>query len=254
MRHMHHYFELLWGMTEKELKARYKHTLFGFFWLIANPLLQMIVIGFVFTFFMKEPIEHYYFHLFVGLLVWNFFSVSVNKATTSIVFERSLVKKAAFAKSVIPLSIVLSNFIHLTISLLLYVIPVLFLGTFSLFKLPFFLLSLIVLLVFTSGISLLTCALNVRFRDVAFFTQAILTVWFYATPIVYSLTFIPYRYIWFWRINPLTSILQFSHFTFLNANAPGPLMITLNIGIVLLITLLGVLIFRHESKNFDDWV
>ncbi|MEK7801481.1 MAG: ABC transporter permease, partial [Pseudomonadota bacterium] len=88
-------------MTEKELRARYKHTVFGFVWLVVNPLLQMIIIGFVFTFFMKEPIKLYNYYLFIGLLVWNFFSLSLTKATPSIMFERALIKKSAFPRMVI---------------------------------------------------------------------------------------------------------------------------------------------------------
>ena len=77
--------ELLIGMTEKELRARYKHTVFGFIWIVANPLLQMLVIGFIFPFFIRERIDNYNYYLFTGLLVWNFFSLSLTKATPSIV-------------------------------------------------------------------------------------------------------------------------------------------------------------------------
>src|SRR3989304_7521187 len=103
-----HFWDLLWGMTEKELRARYKNTVFGFLWILVNPILQMLVIGFIFAFFLKEPIEHYYFYLFAGLLIWNFFSLSLSKATPSIVYERNLIKKAVFPRSVIPLSIIVS--------------------------------------------------------------------------------------------------------------------------------------------------
>ena len=68
-----HFLELLLRMTEKELRARYKNTLFGFLWIVVNPLLQMLVIGFIFRLFIKEPIKNYFLYLPVGLLVWNFF-------------------------------------------------------------------------------------------------------------------------------------------------------------------------------------
>jgi len=202
------FIDLLFAMTEKELRARYKHTVFGFFWLVANPLLQMLVIGFVFTFLLKQPVKNYYFFLFNGLLVWNFFSLSLSKTTPAIVYERSLIKKARFPHAVIPISIILSNFIHFFLAFLLYLVPVLFLGTLTLFSAPLVLLSFLLLLAFTVGLSLLTCALNVRFRDVNFFVSALLIVWFYATPVMYALTMIPPHLLWLWRLNPLTSILQ----------------------------------------------
>lgn len=249
-----HFWELLWGMTEKELRARYKYTVFGFVWLVANPVLQMLVIGFVFTFFMKESVQHYYHFLFIGLLVWNFFSLSLTKATPSIINERSLIKKAYFPRAVIPMSIILSNFIHFVLAFILFIISIIFLGTLSVTTLPYLVGAMGFLLLFTTGISLLTCALNVRFRDVNFFVQALLMLWFYATPIVYSLAQMPPQLLWLWRFNPMTSTLQLFQHALLGAPAPGPAMLASNIGVMLVITTLGILIFRDESKTFDDWV
>ncbi|MEK7587836.1 MAG: ABC transporter permease [Patescibacteria group bacterium] len=253
-RQVQHFLELLWGMTEKELRARYKHTVFGFFWLVANPLLQMLVIGFVFTFLLAQPVKNYYFFLFIGLLVWNFFSLSLSKATPSIVYERSLIKKARFPHAVIPISIILSNFIHFFLAFLLYLIPVLFLGTISWISIPLVLASFILLLTFTVGLSLLTTSLNVRFRDVSFFVSALLIIWFYATPIMYALTMIPRHLLWLWRFNPLTSMLQLLQQALLGLPGPGPGMLLSNIGVIVLITILGITVFQRESKNFDDWL
>lgn len=249
-----HYWELLTAMTEKELRARYKHTVFGFFWLIANPVLQMLVIGFIFTFFMKEPIENYYLYLFTGLLVWNFFSLSLTKTTPSIVYERSLIKKAKFPRSVIPVSIIMSNLFHLVLAQALFLALVIILGQFNIYRVIYLVLAYALLITFTVGLSLLTTALNVRFRDVAFFVQALLIIWFYATPIVYSFQIIPYSYIWLWRLNPMTSILQLFQHAFIGFPKPGPAMLSLNVFVTILIAICGVWVFRQESKNFDDWV
>ena len=119
-----HFFNLLWGMTDKEFRVRYKNTLFGFLWIVINPLLQMFVIGFIFRFFIKDPIPNYFLYLLTGLLVWNFFSLSISKTTPLIVNERTLIKKAKFPKEVLPLSVILSNFIHLLIAFALLIIPV----------------------------------------------------------------------------------------------------------------------------------
>lgn len=253
-RELQHFWELLWGMTEKELRARYKYTIFGFLWLVANPILQMLIIGFVFTFFMNEPVQNYYHFLFIGLLVWNFFSLSLTRATPSIVNERSLIKKAYFPRAVIPLSILLSNFIHFALAFLLFLVPILFLGTLSKTTFPYLIGATGFLVLFTSGLSLLTCALNVRFRDVNFFVQAALLLWFYATPIVYSLSQMPPHLLWLWRLNPMTSILQLFQHALLGAAAPGPAMLVSNIAVMMVVTTLGILIFRDASRTFDDWV
>ena len=249
-----HYIELLWGLTEKELRTRYKYTIFGFFWLVLNPIIQMVTIGFIFTFFVKESVEHYYYYLFIGLLFWNFFSTSLTKGAPVIVNERTLIKKAVFPRSVIPLSIILSNFIHFLIALILYTIPVLFLHTLSIDTIPYCLFAFVLLIVFTTGITLLTSALNVQFRDTVFFVQALLNVWFYATPIVYSLGQIPPRMFWLWRLNPLTSIIQLFQHAFLGLPPPGPAMLSANISVIVIVTIIGIKVFISLSKTFDDWL
>ena len=248
------FFDLLLEMTKKELTARYKNTIFGFLWVLINPLLQMSTIGFIFRFFMKEPIQYYYYYLLIGLLVWNFFSMSLTKCTPSIVYERSLVKKAKFPYSVIPLSIIISNFIHLIISLFIFTIPILFLNTLKLDSVFYILAAFILLLLFTVGISLLSTALNVRYRDVNFFIQALLIIWFYLNPIVYTLSMIPYKYYWLWRFNPMTSILQLTQHGFLQKPLPGVAMLSVNMIIIFLILVIGIYVFKKESKNFDDWI
>jgi ABC-type polysaccharide/polyol phosphate export permease len=249
-----HAVDLLVGMTNKELHVRYKYTIFGFFWLVANPLLQMLVIGFVFTFFIKEPLKHYYYFLFIGLLVWNFFSLSLSKTTPSIVFERALIKKAKFPHAVIPLSIIASNLVHFFAALMLYMIPILFLHTLTPVGIILMCAAVFLLILFTSGLSLLTSALNVRYRDINFFVQALLIIWFYATPIIYNLSQIPRQLLWLWRFNPLTSILQLFQHAFLGMPLPGPAMLVSNITVITIVCVLGIVVFTKESKYFDDWV
>lgn len=252
--HTKHFWELLWGMTEKELRARYKRTVFGFLWLIVNPLIQMLIIGFVFPLFVKEPVEHYNYYLLTGLLAWNFFSLTVSKTTGSIVNERSLVKKSAFPRSVIPLSILLSNLINYLAAFLLFLIPIIFIGTLTPFSVWYFLLGLLLLVAFTMGLSLLTSALDVRYRDINFFVQAVLIVWFYGTPIVYSLSQIPRDMLWIWRLNPLTSSIQLLQAAFTQSALPGPAMLVSNAIITVCILLLGIRVFSYQSKYFDDWL
>lgn len=249
-----HFFELLWAMTEKELRARYKNTIFGFLWLVVNPLLQMLVIGLIFPLFFKEPIEHYFYYLFTGLLAWNFFSMSLAKATPSIVYERSLIKKSVFPRAVIPISIIYSNFINFMVAFFLFLIPLLFLGTLNVISVFYFFFGIILLSTFTISLSLLSSALNVRFRDVNFFVQALLVIWFYATPIVYSLSQMPKDMLWLWRLNPLTSSIQFMQHALIGAALPGIGMIITNITTIISITFIGIYIFQKESKYFDDWL
>lgn len=253
-RSISHYYQLVLVMTEKELRARYKYTIFGFFWLVLNPVLQMIIISFVFQFINKNPVPNYNYFLFIGLLFWNFFSLSLSKATPSMVFERDLIKKARFNRSVIPISIIISNLFHLVIALVLYLIIVLAFRIVPAGGLLILPAALLILICFTIGISLITTALNVRFRDINFFVQAFLIVWFYATPVIYPLTIVPQKYLFFWRFNPITSVYLLLHRGLFGYSVVDQSILIINIVFVLLILTIGIIIFAHESKNFDDWV
>lgn len=254
MKRLRYFISLLFTLTDKELRVRYKHTAFGFLWMVINPVLQMLVIGFIFQFIFKQQIQNQYYYLFTGLLAWGFFNISLSKTTQCIVHERSLVKKAAFPREVIPMSIILADFFNFLLALFILGIIATVGGFEVIARLPSLFFALILLLVFTTGLSLLTSALHVKYRDVAFFTQALLTVWFYATPIVYTLSVIPERLLFLWNFNPMTSIVLILQHSFLNLPFPSSRMLQINSALIVLIAALGILIFRRESKNFDDWI
>ena len=248
------YFDLLWAMTEKEIKARYKKAVFGFLWVILNPLFQMVVIGVIFSFFIKIPVENYFLFLFTGLLPWQFFSLSLTKATQSIVYERSLLQKAKFPREIIPLSIILSNFFHLLVSLVLLI---LFLSVAHLLVFPqilYLIPALLLLVFFTIGISLLTASLQVRYRDIKFFVQSLLIIWFYATPVLYNLDFFPAKLQLLFSFNPLVIVFEFFHLAFLNQGAVTLNVLLPNLVVLFLVVLAGVLVFKRDHNYFVDWL
>lgn len=250
--YLKYYFDFLWAMTEKEIKARYKKAVFGFLWVVLNPLFQMIVIGLVFSYFIK--IENYFLFLLTGLLPWGFFSLSLAKATPSIVYERSLLKKAVFPIESIPISIIISNFIHLLIAegLLLFflIISQQIMCPNIIFLIP----ALIWLLLFTIGFSLLTASLQVKYRDIAFFIQSALILWFYITPVLYSLDLLPTHFQKWFLFNPLTSIFSLMQFAILDTQLPNPNIFGGNILLTFAISIFGIIIFRKQHKYFVDWL
>src|SRR3989344_4219904 len=242
-----YYSDFLWGMTEKEIKARYKRAVFGFLWILLNPLMQMIIIGAIFSYFIKVP--NYFLFLFVGLLAWQFFSLSLTKVTPSIVYERNLLVKAKFPIEAIPISIILSNFLHMIISYILF-LPV----KLTMASLLLTITALIWLLLLTIGLGLLTASLNVRYRDVNFFIQTTIILWFYATPILYDSTIVSEKLFPFFALNPLTSIFEILHYSLLNQGRIDIKILAANLSLSLIIIMLGVLIFRKMHKFFVDWL
>ncbi|HCR80988.1 MAG: Polysaccharide ABC transporter, permease component [Candidatus Pacebacteria bacterium GW2011_GWA1_46_10] len=238
------------ALTSREIKGRYKHAALGFLWIVANPLLQMLVIGLVFQFIPGFRTENYFLYLFLGLLPWSFFTTSFSKATPLFVYERYLIKKAAFPRESLVISLILSNLLHLSIGLLL-VLP------FTGFSVNAVLLAAAVswLFFFTAGISLLFSSLNVKFRDVDFFTKALLPLWFYTTPIIYSPEILPHQLQQLLVLNPMTLIIQLFRAAF---GVPETFSfgqsLLIPLSLTLVVVVLGLLVFKKEEQYFDDWM
>jgi len=251
-----HFFDLLSALTIKEIKARYKHAILGILWIFINPLIQMIVIGFVFSLIFRFEVKNYHLFLFTGLLPWNFFSLALNKATPRIVWDRSLIKKAKFPREVIPLSMVFSHFFHFLASWSLLIIFLLLTHQFGFFR-PVVVgsqfLAIILLLIFTSGLSLITSALTVFYRDIGFVTQAVIMFGFYLTPIIYPFTAVPQKFQPFFYLNPLLTVFSLLQ----RPLVPIPLPTIVIFGHVLIIVLtliIGWSFFKKVAVYFPDWL
>jgi ABC-type polysaccharide/polyol phosphate export permease len=260
-----YWLDFLIAMTGKEIKARYKRATFGFLWIILNPLLQMMVMGFVFQFFVPVHVDNYFLFLFAGLLPWNFFAQSLTKSTPAFFYERSLIKKAKFPRESIVLSIIFSNLFHFLVALLLLVGALIgdkiFFENYGLVQLIFYTLrmlwlapALILLLFFTIGLSLFTSSLNVKFRDINFMVQLAVMLWFYATPVVYALNLLP-EFLWpVFYLNPMTTIIELFHFALMGLPITLTSFIWVAVVLIICIFYFGWRVFARESKNFDDWL
>lgn len=252
----YHFIELLLTLTQKEIKARYKHAVLGFLWIFINPLIQMAIMGFVFSLIFRFGIKNYYLFLFVGLLPWNFLSLALNKATSGVVWDRNLIQKSKFPREVIPLSIVFSHFFHFLASWLMLIVFLVITRQFQFITLSALghqLIAITLLLILTSGLSFFTSALTVFYRDVAFITKTGIMLWFYTTPIIYPLSIIPQRFLKVFYLNPLLTIFAWLQKPLVNNDLPSVVMISHSL-IILLICLLGWLYFRKKSRYFSDWL
>ena len=201
------YRTLIQSLVARELKARYRGSLLGFFWSFVNPLLLLLVYSFVFTYVLEnkvEGIQPYALFMFCGILPWTWFASSLTEAAGSLISGGNLIKKVLFPAEVLPIVSVLANMVHFLLGLLV-------LGAFMIgFRhypnpaaLPWFPVVIAVQLVFTLGLALGLSALTVHFRDVRDLLTNVLTLWFFATPIIYPY-FLPAvgRFLWLFRFNP----------------------------------------------------
>ncbi len=181
--------ELLRNLISKELKVRYKGSFLGFAWSLVTPLLLTAIFTVVFATFLRIPFGDGNFatYFLAGYLVWQFFANSVSASVQSITGNGSLIRKVYFPREVLPLSLVVSQGVHLLLALVATAPLFIALRGFHPEVLPGLLVALVLLAAFTAGIAMVVAALNVRFRDLAELLPVLLQAWFYATPIIYPI-------------------------------------------------------------------
>ena len=202
------YREMLKNLVAKELRARYKGSVLGFLWTFFNPLLVLVVYSVVFSFVMRNQIEHYSMFLFVGLLPWNFLAASAQMGVGSIVAGGGLIKKTYFPREVLPLSIALSNLVNYLLSLFILIPALLIVKiplTEALFAFPVILVLQTLLVV---GLTFLLAAVNVYFRDLEHITGVVIMAWFFFTPIIYPLDAIPAKMKGLFLLNPMVPLIK----------------------------------------------
>lgn len=204
------YKHLLVVFIWREFTIRYRQSIFGVLWAILQPLSMMLLFTFLFSVVIKHKVSDYPYVLFFysGALPWTFFSSSLNFAINSLVNHRSLITKIYFPREIIPIAGVAVSFIDFCIASVIYIA---LLGIYKiaitlniLWSFPLLLL----LLVFTVSLSLLFSALNVYFRDVKLASRFLLQLWFFATPVFYSVDKIPMKWKIILFLNPLTFIVE----------------------------------------------
>lgn len=245
--------ELLYNLTSKELKLKYRNSILGFFWSFFNPVLQLCVYTLVFKYFMPNRIPNFTVYLLCGLLPWQFFQISVQGSTTSIISNSNLIKKVYFPREILPLSIIASNFINFAITLIILFFAVIISGVkigLPLIELP---LVLLLLLFFTVGLSLILSCLNVLYRDIQHFIEVIFMLWFYLTPIVYSLDMVTRKELkLLLLLNPMTIITEcMRSIMYTNQFPYVKYMIAITILDLLLITF-GIKLFRKIEVVFAE--
>jgi ABC-2 type transport system permease protein len=191
---LYSYRELLKNLVVKDLKLKYRGSVFGFLWSLANPLLMMVVYTVAFTYILRVRIEGYVFYLMLGQLAWSFFSGSVQMSAGAIVDNASLLKSVLFPRAILPIAVVLFNLAQylLTMSIFLpvmmfwYRVPV----SRPMILFPVFLALQVI---FTTGVSLIVATATAFFRDVRHLLDVALAALFWATPIIYELNQVPER-------------------------------------------------------------
>jgi lipopolysaccharide transport system permease protein len=247
--------ELLYFMVWRDLKVRYKQTLFGVSWVVLQPILMTLV----FTVFLgkiaRVPSGNvpYVLFLYSGLLPWTFFSNAVSTSSHSLIANAQMITQVYFPRALVPLATVLvrlSDF--LVASVILFVLMVYYGRAFTsaVLLVPFLILHLTLLAL---SLGLLSAALNVKYRDVGTVLPVLLQLWLFASPVLYPTTFVPANWKWIYELNPLTGAIDGFRAALLNADVEWRSLLV-SFGITLALLVSSSFVFKHIEDEFADVV
>lgn len=205
------YRGLIQSLVVRELKARYRGSVLGFFWSFVNPLLLLLIYSFVFTVVLPgthpSDIEPYALFMFCGILPWTWFSSSLLEASNVLIAGGNLIKKVLFPAEVLPIVTVLANMVHFFLGLpIVAAFLIYYRAPLQAQELIWFPVVVIVQLLLTLGLALIVSALTVHFRDLKDLLANLLTFWFFATPIIYPMSAAPAAGRRFLNLNPFTHL------------------------------------------------
>ncbi len=250
------YRELLYFITWRDVKVRYKQAVLGIAWAIIQPLMTMVIFSLIFGQLAKLPSEGLPYPVFIycGLLPWQLFAGALQKGGTSLVGNAHLITKVYFPRLIIPLSAVAGGLVDFAISFVVLFGLMIYFGiapSWSILWLPLFVLFTVLTAL---AVGLWVSALNVHYRDVQHIIPFMVQAWMFISPVAYSVELIPEGP---WRIlygiNPLTGVTQGFRWALLGGHPPDELM-AVSMIVVGVLLLSGLFYFKRMEKTFADVV
>lgn len=250
------YHELLFNLARREISQRYKQSVLGYAWVVLNPFFQLLVLSFVFSTIFRVSSFNvpYSIFLIVGLLPWNFFSISLSTAVNSLVGNASLITKIYFPREILVYGTIMAKIVDFFYSCLILIIFFIYfkiqVTTAIIWVIPIFIIQLIL----TAGLSLILASLNLFYRDIQYLLGLIINIWFYLTPVIYPIEQFPNKYRFIFQINPMSVIINAYRQVILGGKAPN----LENLGITALTSIIffiiSFLLFKKAEGKFADYV
>lgn len=253
LNNLYNYRQLLKSNVQKEIRGKYKGSFLGVLWSFVNPLLMTLVYAIVFPLILKDTEPHYVTYLVIGILPWNYFTTVIGQGTNTILVNGGILKKVYFPREILPISVNLSGIINFLISCLVMCLFLICSGIGFSWNILFFPLIILTEFVLLQGIIFITSSINVYIRDLEYIINFIISMLFYATPVLYSASmFSGSKLEWIIKLNPMATIINSYRDIFYYQTIPDikMLLIVLIVGIVLLYV--GLRVFRKLEKGFAE--
>lgn len=248
------YRELVFFLTWRDIKVRYKQTSLGVVWAILQPVLTMIVFTVIFGKFGKIPSGNlpYPIVTFAALLPWQMFSAAINESGNSLVTNQRLVTKVYFPRMAVPMGSILASLVDFVIAFLILGLMMVYYGIVPGAAIVFVPLFLILSLVSSFGVGLWLSALNVEYRDVRYVIPFLTQIWMFMTPIAYSTSLIPEEFHLLYSLNPMVSVIEGFRWAILGSPMPSASMFLASCSTAVILFVTGIFYFRRMERTFAD--
>jgi len=256
LRDLWKYRELIYFLTWRDVKVRYKQAVLGIAWAVLQPFVTMVIFTLVFDNLAKMPSDGIPYPLFsfAGLLPWQFFQAALQRSSISLVGNANLLTKVYFPRLSIPLAAVLASLVDFSFSFIILIGMMFYFKVWPTWNLLW--LPLLVLLALTTAIAVgvWLSALNVQYRDIQHMVPFITTAWMYASPVVYSANMIPSgKWQIIYGLNPMAGVIQGFRYALLGTQPPNA-MLAVSVAVVLVLLVTGLVYFRRMERTFADMV
>ena len=250
------YRELLYFLTWRDIKVRYKQTVLGAAWAIIQPFFMMVVFSLFFGYLAKVPSDGIPYPIFAycALLPWQLFAHALTESSNSLVANERLITKVYFPRLVVPISAVLGGLLDFAIAFVILLLMMAYYGvrpTWAIVTLPAFLL---LAMLTALGVGLWLSALNVKYRDVRYTITFLIQFWLFATPVAYSASIVPARWRALYGLNPMAGVVEGFRWALLGKSTGPGALLAVSVAVVILILIGGLYYFRRMEAEFADVV
>jgi lipopolysaccharide transport system permease protein len=246
------YWNLVGELAIADFKLRYQGSVLGYAWSLVKPLLLFSILYLVFSIFLRFDIRHYNLYLLLGVILWGYLAEGTTNSINNLIGKGGLISHVYFPRSIIVVASTMTSLLTLLLNLAVFAVFFVFSGVPFSMVIFLFILFLVELYFIVLGLGFLVSSLNIKFRDLSHIWEVLLQIGFWATPIIYSIGMIPAKFHFWYYMNPMTRIIQYSRDAVIYGKVPDVTGIAASIFLTVIIFTVGYLVFKQREPYFAE--
>lgn len=249
------YRELIYFFVWRDIKVRYKQTAIGALWAIFQPFAAMLIFTLFFGKFAKIPSDNipYPVFVYVGILLWNYFSFGLSHSSESMVSNANIIQKIYFPRLIIPISSSLIGLIDFAIASLILIGLMAYYRFIPNITIVIYLPPLILITFLSSvGLGCFFASVNVKYRDVRYVIPFFIQMFMFLTPVIYPMSMLGAKFKWFLSLNPMSGVIEAARSVVFGDRVVDWHLLSISIVISLVLFIFGIMYFRKTERYFAD--